>query len=91
MSSAASRGTAECRASASISGICPHRQKSSLNDPGSPGELATSASGPGAASTMSIARAALASSRRLSTPRTQATPSRANAAASIRWPSTVPG
>jgi len=49
--------------------------------PGSPGGTGHQRQRPGAASTMSIARAALASSPVFRTPRTQATPSRANAAA----------
>src|SRR5262249_2847820 len=73
-------GTREWRASCSISGISRHRQKSSVNAPGSLAELATWASGPGRASTASIAAAATATSPGSSTERRQATPSPAKAA-----------
>ena len=75
-------GTRDRRASRSISGISRHRQKSSVKAPGSSAPLATWASGPGLASTASIARAATATSPASRAERTHTTPSRAKAAAS---------
>ena len=63
-------------------GMSCQRQKSSVNLPGSPGALATSASGPGLARTASMAAAAAATSPGSRAERTQTTPSRANASAS---------
>src|SRR5258707_739788 len=63
-----------------------HRQKSSVNLPGSPGALATRASGPGLARTASMAAAAAATSLGSRAERTQTTPSRANASANSATP-----
>ena len=73
------RGTRECRASSSMPGISCQRQKSSVNAPGSPGPLATWASGPGLGQhRVDRAAAAAATSSASSTDRTHTTPSRAN-------------
>src|ERR1051326_1413632 len=69
-----------------MAGTPCHRQKSSVNLPGSPGALATSASGPGLARTASMAAAAAATSPGSRAERTQTTPSRANASASSAAP-----